>query len=495
MEHRVVDGRGGLADTAAHLVHRGAAGVHRRGQVALGRSAAAGGVVIGEHLAGHEHHAVTGLGRQFYVVLAVGGAADIGGAAAQQIPEQLGLQALLGLLGLGQGEGDGDRLTLGGRLVGRLGLLHVKVHTHHGVGGLVGLRVHGGVHGLGVQFLVHGIKIRLPGTLLVGGEGHRLGLSRLAPQLLADLVGQRLLHLLLRLLPVNGYAGNALGNLQGVTLHHIGGLGDAAAGQLVGLIQQSVQLLLAALAPIQGQLHVLAHSHQAAQIGAALDDKVAPSRLPGLLGTVLCVQIQGTALDAAAPGTVFHRQSDILGLLHALLQSRLGLLLGHAAHGHTAYGNTLQNGLRAAHPGTQAHIGPCQYNHCRSDSQQQSFLLWVHGTAGPILLDPTTFHITLPPRTGVAPARFSVYFSTQHPVVWIFLPNPACFWRSCPIIAPLFSPYNYRTVTTLLANFPLCSKIFGAPFTFLRPWGIMFSMQVLFPARMPASILCGFNQF
>ena len=65
---------------------------------------------------------------------------------------------------------------------------------------------------------------------------------------------------------------------------------------------------------VQGQFHVLAHSHQAAQIGAALDDKVAPSRFPGLLGAGLCIQAQGAALDAAAPGAIFQGQTDVLGL-------------------------------------------------------------------------------------------------------------------------------------------------------------------------------------
>ena len=409
----VVNGRGGLANAAAHLVHRGAAGVHRRGQIALGGSAAAGGVVVGEDLSGHKDHAVAGLGRELYVVLAVGRAADVGGTAAQQIPEQLGLQALLGLIGLGQGERDGDGLALGRRLIGRLGLFHVKVYAYHMVRGLIGLGVHGGIHRLGVQFFIHGLKIRLPGALFVGGEGHRLRLYRFAPQLLADLVGQSLFDLLLRLLPVNGHTGNALGDLQGIALHHIGGLGDAAAGQLIGLVQQRIQLFFSALAPVQHQIHVLLHSHQAAQISAALKQEVAPAGFPRLPDAVIRLQAEGTAADAAAPGAVLHRQGDALGLGHALLQGGLCLLLGHSAHGHAAHMDALHDSLGAAHPGTQAHIGADHHNRCRSDSDEQFLFLWVHRALGPIVLDPTTFHMTLPPRIGPQPIRFSVYFSPQ----------------------------------------------------------------------------------
>ena len=60
------------------------------GEIALVGGTASGGVVVGEVLAGHQDHAVAGLGGQFHVGLPVGGAAHLAGALPQQVGRRAG---------------------------------------------------------------------------------------------------------------------------------------------------------------------------------------------------------------------------------------------------------------------------------------------------------------------------------------------------------------------------------------------------------------------
>ena len=358
VQHRIVDGRGGLADAAAHLVHRGAARVDGRGEVTLGRGTAAGGIIIGEHLSGHEHHAVAGLGGELHVVLAVGGAAHRGGTLTQQIPEQLGLQALLGLVGLGDGQGHPHGLPLSRLGIGGLGGLQVKVHAHHVLRHLQGIGVQLGVLGLGMDLAVHGVKVRVLGRRLVGGQLHRLGLHLAAGHGPGGLIGQSLKHQAAGLLPVHGHAGAALCEHQLLALHCVSSQSSGAAHLLVRLVQKGVQLALAGLSPSHHRVNILGSAHEMAEIGSALKQEILSSHLPRRLGAGLGIQLGGRAGKDALPRAVGEvHLHGALGLGHAVLQGLAGLGLGHSAHIHAAHADVVQNGVRAAHPGAQPGIG------------------------------------------------------------------------------------------------------------------------------------------
>ena len=354
MEHRVVDGRGGLADAAAHLVHRSVAGVHRRGQIALGGGAASGGVVIGEHLSGHQDHPVAGLGRELHIVLPGRGTAHIGGPLPQQIPEQLGLQALLRLLRLGQGHRDGEGLPLSRLLIGGLQRLHIKVHAHHMVGDRPGLPVVLGALGLHRHRAVDGLEVRLLGRCLLGHERifHLHGPFRAAELLLHGLL-HRGPEAVPDLAAVDGLAGPALCHHQGIALQLIGRLGHAAPclglHPVHGLIQGRA-------VPSRGGDPVLP-AQQLGQIDAAAGEEVFPAhraRGLGRKGPAISHLIRRNGPQLTVIG---HQANDLAAvLLHGPVQGGLCLLHGHAGHIQAGHRYIGKDPVGPVHPGTQPQV-------------------------------------------------------------------------------------------------------------------------------------------
>ena len=363
VEDGIVDGGGGLADAAADALHRRAARVHRRPQIALVGGAAAGGVVIREDLPGHEHHTVADLGGQLHVALPVGGAAHPAGALPQQVPEQLSLQALLGLLGLGDGQGDLHGLPLRRRVKQGFGLVHVKVDPYHVVADLQGLRVDLGALGLGVELLIHSVKVGLLGGGLVGGEHHRLHRGGAALHRVGHRLGHGGHHHGLGRLPVDGHSGDPLGEQELISLHGIGGVGEGAPHLEVRLVHFLLQLRLSVVGPGQSQADLILRPQLMGQIGRAPEQKAAPAGLPGLSHRGLIVHPDGGGGDLPLPGAVLQGQRHAGHLPQIVLQGLQSLFPGQSPHRHAGHGDSLQNIGRAAHPGAQSQVGRQQ--HCR----------------------------------------------------------------------------------------------------------------------------------
>ena len=166
-----------------------------------------------------------------------------GGSLPQQVLKQLFFQARLSLLGLGQGNGDREGLPLRSPLIGGLQGIHVKVHPHHMVGDLKGIRVHLGTDRLGMELSINLIKVGFLGRYLLGVK---LPLHLRVPLLAAT---QLLLHRLLQRgksslpgrLPVQAHPGAALGHHQTVPLQTPGGSGHITVQILFHLVQQALQ--------------------------------------------------------------------------------------------------------------------------------------------------------------------------------------------------------------------------------------------------------------
>ena len=363
VEHRIVDGGGHLTGPAAHLVHRGPAGVDGGRQIPLAGRAAAGGIIIREHLAGEQDHPVAGGGGQLYVALSVGGAGHIGGAGAKHVPEQLGLQGGLGHAGLGDGQGDGEGLPLPGGLIGGPQPVHVEVHAHRLRLDLVVL-VHGGVLGLGIELPVDGVKVRGLGRDLSGGKLRRLGDGALLPlaQLLRKGQVHGLAHGVHRLGPVHARAGFALGHGQLVAGHLIGGQNHAAARRLVGLLQLGLQRLgHRPVALGQGQVG-LAQPQPVGQIGPAPGDGVAPPHRERLLGGGAPVIAQLVGGQGAGPVPVAQLHGDLPAVIRlGGGHGGLDLLPGQAGHVLSRKGHIGEGPGQSPRPHAQPRIGRAQH--------------------------------------------------------------------------------------------------------------------------------------
>ena len=296
LENGIVDGRGHLADTAAHLgLGLAAAGVDQRFPVALGLGSLADGSVEGELLAREDDGSVYGLAGQLQVVSAVIVGGVIGVGLGQHVLEQAVTQGLGVHLGLQRGKEDLHVLAGLGSLQHRLELLTVKAEAVLAVRDLAGidvkLRLHGilaealpqglDVHGAGhFQLIAHlglhdflgllrdqgqGIAVGhdpvdLLGVQLpahrTGVDGHELGGGQLFHRLLllflGGLLALRRLHLLGRVLKLHG----RLSVLAGVLGHEFFDLGAErilAEHQIIPRIQHvAVRVrVLPALAGIQ----------------------------------------------------------------------------------------------------------------------------------------------------------------------------------------------------------------------------------------------------
>ena len=421
VEHRVVDGGGGLADTAAHLFHGHAAHIDAGGQVALVGAAAAGGVVIGEFLPGQEDDAVTGGGGQFHVGLAVGSAGDVAGGLAQQVGEKFGLVTLLGVLGLGQGQGDGEHRALRGLLVLGAQNVDIEVDAHHVVGDGAGGLVIGGFHHLGVDGLVHGGVVGLIGS----GLGDHIQVGQIQGNIDRRTGGHRLLQSLLQggggqqtdLLPVKGDAGLAVGDGEAVLLQFPGHLHHAAAHHPVGLIQQAVQGDL----PLgQGQTHLglgLA-AQQMGDVLHALGQEPIPADLTGVAAGGMARPVQVFPGQGAVPIFISQGDGGLVPVgLHGAAQGVVGLAGSHTGYIHAGHGHVGQDLARRAHPGTQTQVAAGHQHYGENGGDQTQF----PGTDARLFHLAVSSHL-IPPS---ARRRFSVCFAPQrYPLQTLLLYHP-----------------------------------------------------------------------
>src|SRR5699024_8757888 len=116
-----VNGGGDLADAAGGGVDALAVLVGAGVLIAAGFGIGAGQIVVGEYLTGQQDGAVDPAGSQVDVVPAIGGTGAAGGAGAQHILEEVGLQVGGGHFGLSLGQGYGDIGALRRAVQGRLG--------------------------------------------------------------------------------------------------------------------------------------------------------------------------------------------------------------------------------------------------------------------------------------------------------------------------------------------------------------------------------------
>ena len=355
VEGGVVDGGGGLADAAAHLVGGLAAHIGGGGEIALVGGAAAGGVVVGEDLPGQQDDTVAHRGGQLHVALPIGGAGHAGAGLSQHIPEEELLQALGGDGGLRDGEGHRHRAAPGGPLQGGLGIGDLEVQAGDAGGDLKGLLVQGGVLYLGVDLVVDGLHVHRLG---VGGDGGE-------DQGLLAVGGKSGEDLPLHVGEVEGPAGGAHVEDELVVQHLPGGLLDPAAQLRFDPGQQGVHLGLPLRGVAQGDVQVVA-----AQQG--LEQPPAPGQEAAL------AQAPGGVVDGAGVG-LHHGAADGVGLvqpvdpeLHGLpgvalvqllLQAVLHLVPGEAAQLHAGGGDPGQGGAAGPHPGAQPQVAGGQHRH------------------------------------------------------------------------------------------------------------------------------------
>ena len=389
VEQGVVDGGGGLAHAAAHLVHRLAPGVDGGRLIAHGRRPAAGAAVERELVPGEQDSPVAGLGGQLHVELPVGGAGEDGAPLPQQVGEQLALQALLRLLGLLQLQGDGEGLPLAGGLIGGPQGLHVEVHPHHVVGDLEGLRIHLGALGLGVHLPVDLVKIGLLGGRLLGLElplRLHIALLPLAQLALHGLV-QGVQDGVQGVVPADADPGAALGHHQLVAVQLIGGGGGVLPQLLLHLVYQAVHRV-GGHAP--GGDPVLL-PHQPGQVQPALGKEAVPAVLPSRLGRGAPVIVHLVGGDGAPPVPVGDGAGHLVPVLgHGLVQGGGRLLHCHAGHIHPAHHGVGKDGARAPHPGAQAHIGARQHPQDNPCGDGDLFPL---SASGGLWFHALTFHI------------------------------------------------------------------------------------------------------
>ena len=337
-EHGQIQRGGHLADAAAVFQHGLAAHISRGAAVAPRGGALAEGGVVGKGLAGIEDDAVAGLGCQAHVVLAVGGAADGGGAAAQLVPEQDLFHFLLGDLRLRHGDGHGEFRTGRGFVHLLLGSGRVEIHA-----GLPGLHGAFGLVVIGVGGLAMGVAVNI-----LHGDGNGGSLHQGAGDALFQVIpGQGGLHLGKQGVLVDEIAALGLGDDHAVPLDAPGALGDGDVG-----LKSDVRDGVAGGAAVEGQLrrHGMAQQ-QPLGIGDAAGKEIAAAavliggvrRLGGGGGDVQRGKGQGkNRLFGAFPG-VPGLNGDGQGLLRKSLRQLGGehvqrFFAGQAAHGDAGHG-------------------------------------------------------------------------------------------------------------------------------------------------------------
>ena len=415
VEQGVVNGRGGLAHASAHLFHRLSSRIDCGGLIAHGGRAAACAAVEGEDLPGHDDRSVAGLGGQLHIELPVGRSGEHCAPFTQHIPEKLTLQAFLGILGLGQGHGDGEGLPLTGLLIGGLQGLHIEIHTHHMVGDRKGLRVHDGVLRLRSQFLIDGVKVGLLGRGL--HHGKLLPAGDQPFRSLALPLGNDLLKALLyggdKLTFVHGSAAAPLGHSKLIPLNGIRGLGDIS-NLFLHLADQVGQRLGFIGAP--GRLCLPGHPRQMRQVASAPEEEIPTALLPRGPGVVSSIQAhigqaQGIILVLIGQGEL----NVFSILLQSLFHRSLGLGEGHTGHIHTQHGHIGINGIHAPHPGAQAQIG-AQEQACRRPRDDAD--LFLFSPISGLLFHALTIHFSHTPRISERTTNLVPSFLLQAAFSW-----------------------------------------------------------------------------
>ena len=336
MEHRVINGGRGLAHAASNLLHGSAVVVGGGGLIALGCGAGAGGPVIGELLAGQEDHVVTGLGGQLHIALPGPAAAHAAGGLPQNVPEEAAPQVVLGHLGLGDGQGDGEGLAALGVPVGGSQGLHVKVDAHHVVGNLHSLQVQGGILGLCEHLPVDGLEVGLLQLALGGLEGELI-LRRLA--LGCKAVFKRLLDalpgILSHRLPVHCGNRRSLGHHQPVLLQLVA---VVLHRRVDGPLHPVHQVVQGELLFRQRQGHLAgAAQHMAHQLRPA-GEKAAVADVPGVLGALSRVHRRLVEGYGLLDILIDQGKGDIPALLlHGGLDGAFGLLHRHVGYVDSRY--------------------------------------------------------------------------------------------------------------------------------------------------------------
>ena len=149
-----VQGGGGLADAAAHLVHGLALDIGGGRLVAAGLRPLSHRLIIGEGIAAVEDNAVNAPSRELHVADPPGGAGNMGSGLPQNVPEQDGFQLTGCDLRLLNGGRQGQRLAGGGSVHSALNGVQIKVRAYlFGNDSACG-SVIGGVFHLAVKLIV-----------------------------------------------------------------------------------------------------------------------------------------------------------------------------------------------------------------------------------------------------------------------------------------------------------------------------------------------------
>ena len=355
MQHCVVDGRGGLANTAAYLIHRGTAGIYRCRQVTLACRATSGGIVVGEYLTGHQNHIIAGLGRELHIMLSVCTSANLGNRLTQEISKQLRLQTGGCFLGLNKGNGNRESLSFRCLFVSSLQVICSKLNSHHVRNHRISLGIKLSILGLDTQFRGNRVEIRcFRGCFYQVQLNHSVGLLT-AHGIRHHVLLKRLVDLTFDCFPVDGDPGFSLGHLQLIIYDSIRGLGFHSTDSLLSLIQQVFQRLLcyAFIPKHQFCLHTVSGCH-VADILRALHKKVLATHPICSQHTVLTKGLQLVAGNRTAPITTGQGHRTLACMfLNGLIQSLLRLLQAHSAYVHASqsqirhHSSTLDSGTKS----------------------------------------------------------------------------------------------------------------------------------------------------
>ena len=360
MEYGVIDGGRSLADTAAHLIHRRAAGVDRRSQIALGRRSAAGGIVIGENFSGHQNYIVAGLRGQLHIVLPVRAAAHPGDRLAQQVGKQLLVKTFGGLLREDALDGNREGLALCGGLIGRLKGGSFKLHALHMGNDLKGLGVHLRILGRDAQLLTQRLKIRLHRGIVRQSQ-LQLAVMYPAPEGFNEgVLLQLLINCLFYGLPVDGQSGCSLGHDQLVALYRVLILAGLTANDRFGLVEQVFHHLLVHAVIAQFHVHIIFRgvgAQQMIDILSALGKEVSSAHPPGIQRRILTKGLQLVGGDGTAPISVVQGDGCLVAVLfHRLLHQKLSLLDRHTSNIQLTQLDIGHNGPAGTHPDAQSQI-------------------------------------------------------------------------------------------------------------------------------------------
>ena len=182
-QHCAVDRAGGLADAAAHLLHRLAVAVGRRLTEAALHGALTDGLVIVKYIAMVQNRAVDKLARELHIAPAGGAAGNIGREGGELITKQHRAEFLGSHLGIDHLSGQTDTLALGCGIHDILRRLHIHGNADLPFHDRAQLDVIPRGQCLGRDLVSHGLQVKgVSGNLRPAG----LNSTRRATQLLHE---------------------------------------------------------------------------------------------------------------------------------------------------------------------------------------------------------------------------------------------------------------------------------------------------------------------